>query len=492
MRSFLVVCDNSIIRNFLKLGTYSLTHWKLTGLLIGIAVFLAFETISLGLSSEARHAAAVSALMISWWFSEALPIHWTALIPLLAFPLLGVTSFRRTLEAYLDWNIFLFLGGMGIAAAMERWNLHRRVALNILNALGGGSSRLILGFLCSTGFISLWISNTATAVMMVPIGIAVIKQLEEERKEKIPHLALAIMLSIAYAANVGGIGTKIGTAPNVIFCQSAEQAGRAIGFLEFLVIGLPFVFLFLPIVWWRLSREASKDRATKSLGREAISAELRALGPMSAPEKWILAVFFLTATLWIFGKPISQLLGLSSSSPFDASVAMVAAFLLWLIPIGRGRRALDLVAVRRIPYSVLLLLGGSFAMAEGLGTSGLVQILGHQTAILASWPGLAAFLVVSLATVALSAAASNTGTTVLMMGILRGAFPSDLSIPIMATATIAASCDFMLPAGTPPNAVVFGSGYVSIRSMIRVGFFLDIAAALLAGFWGWYGIRLLL
>ena len=475
------------------------TPFQRIGLVAGLLVFAFLEGTNLGLERTARHAAAASALMVVWWFTEALPIHWTALVPLFAFPLLEVfpgeidypAQLFATVRPYLDWNTFLFLGGMGIAAAMERWNLHRRVALTILRALGGGASRIVLGFLAATAFISLWISNTATAVMMVPIGIAVIRKLEEEAGRRLPHLGLAVMLAIAYASNVGGIGTKIGTAPNAIFCQSAARAGQDVGFLDFLLIGFPFVILFLPLVWWRLAAVARREAGLRDQGRESVAGQLRALGRVSLPERWILLVFGLTAGLWIAGKPLSEAMGFSGSTPFDASVAMGASALLFLVPLGRGRRALDLEAVRRIPFSVLLLLGGSFAMAEGIGASGLVEVMSGRMAALASWPPLLAFLAVSGATVALSAVASNTATTTLMMGVLRGAFPGEIAVPVMATSAIAASCDFMLPAGTPPNAVVFGSGYVSVRSMVRVGAFLDLLAAVLAGLWGWFGVRVL-
>lgn len=486
----------------MRLGSHEMTPIRLAGLAVGAFAWVAMEMAPLGLPREARHAAGLAALMVLWWIFEAVPIAVTALVPLILYPLLRVfpekdaphflDQLTRAAAPYVEANIFLFLGGMGIAAAMERWNLHRRVALTILRALGGGSSRLVLGFLVATAFISLWISNTATAVMMVPIAIAVLRRLEEEAGRKLPHLALALLLAVAYASNVGGIGTKIGTAPNVIFCQSAEKAGQSVSFLEFAAIGLPFVLLLLPFVWWALAREARRDEAGSAFVREAIESQLRALGPPSRPERWILLIFGVTAALWIFGKPISSALGMASSTPFDASVAMGASFVLFVAPLGQGRRALDLAAIRKIPISVLVLLGGSFAMAEGIGASGLVELASKNMEAVASWPPLLVYLAVAAFSVALSAAASNTGTTTLMMGVLRGLFPGTAAVPIMATSAIAASCDFMLPAGTPPNAVVFGTGLVPIRSMVRIGAGLDLIAAILAGLWGYFAIRFLL
>ncbi len=498
---------------------HELTPLRIAGLCAGIVVFGLIELLATDLPREARHAAALSATMIVWWFSEALPIHWTSLVPLVGFPLLAVLPPRdlerersvcravlvfvgaregalyewlRVLDSYLDWNTFLFLGGMGIAAAMERWNLHKRLALTVLRTVGGSPQRLVLGFLIATAFVSLWISNTATAVMMTPIGIAVIKRLEEDVGRRLPHLGLAIMLSIAYASNVGGIGTKIGTAPNVIFCQSAELAGRPISFLEYLAIGLPFVLLFLPLVWWRLAVLAEREIGMRDSGSAGIQAQLAALGPMSRPERFIAAVFLLAAAAWIFGKPIASALGLKSSTPVDAATAMSAAALLFLVPLGGGRRALDLGACKRIPFSVLLLLGGSFAMADGLSASGFVAIVSEHMRAVADLPPLLAFLAVSTASVAVSAVASNTATTTLFMGMLASIFSGPLQIPVMASAAIAASCDFMLPAGTPPNAVVFGSGYVSVRQMVRTGLVLDLFAALLAGLWGYFGVTAIL
>src|SRR5688572_15209608 len=268
------------------MSRHRVTPLRIVGFVAGILAFALVELLVPGLSPPARHAGALAALMLAWWFTEALPIHWTGLVPLFLFPVFAVfppraiereraslravlelTGVRdglvyewlRVLDSYLDWNTFLFLGGMGIAAAMERWNLHKRLALNVLRVVGGTPARLVLGFLIATSFVSLWISNTATAVMMTPIGLAVIRRLEEQAGRRLPDLGLAIMLSIAYASNVGGIGTKIGTAPNVIFCQAAEVAGRPISFLEYLLIGLPFVLCFLPLVYWRLAAVARRE-----------------------------------------------------------------------------------------------------------------------------------------------------------------------------------------------------------------------------------------
>jgi len=476
---------------------------RIAGVAGGLAAFAAIEyAAGDGLPAAQRHAAATTALMIALWLTEALPIHLTALVPLFTFPLFAVFvkapekptwllrkvlpaadgfayQLVRTVDGFLDANIFLFMGGMCIAAAMERWNLHRRIALTIMRAVGGGSARLVLGFLLATAFISLWISNTATAVMMMPIGMAVIAQAEADERRRLPNFGLAIMLAVAYAANVGGIGTKIGTAPNVIFCKNAAEAGVQVDFVKFLAIGLPFVALFLPVVWLALARVARPDRLAEGRGREAIDRELAKLGPMSGWEKFVAAVFVATAGCWVAGQPLSAYFKLRGPQ-MDAITGMTAAAILV------AGRALDWASIRRIPWGVLLLLGGSFAMADGVGMSGFVDTMSRQLAVVTTWPPLVVFFAVSFATVALSAAASNTATTTLMMTVLR-----PFGVPVMATSAIAASCDFALPAGTPPNAVIFGSGYVTVPRMIRVGAALDVAAAVVCALWGFAGLRLI-
>ncbi len=477
---------------------------RIAGVIGGLVFFSIIEYgVGRGLPEAQRHAAATAALMICLWMTEALPIHLTALMPLFVFPIFAVfaatpkglpwltrqilpadAGYLRqlvfTVDAYLDANSILFLGGMCIGAAMEQWNLHRRVALHIIRVVGGGSARLVLGFLLSTAFISLWISNTATAVMMMPIGIAVIRQLEREEGRRLPNFGLAIMLAVAYAANVGGIGTKIGTAPNGIFCGAAAAAGHPVDFFDFMKIGLPFVMLFLPIVWTSLVRVARPDGIAAGRGRDVIERELQVLGPMRGREVMVALVFLLAAAFWMAGGPLAEKFKLKNSQ-MDAITGVGAAILL----IATG--TLGWSSIRKIPLSVLLLLGGSFAMAGGVEASGVVTTMSKHLGWLHTLPGPVLFLMISGVTVALSAAASNTATTALMMTVLR-----PFGVPAMGTATIAASCDFALPAGTPPNAVIFGSGYVTVPRMMRVGVMLDLAAALLAGLWGYVGVQRLL
>lgn len=428
--------------------------------------------------------------MALWWFTEAVPITVTACLPLGLFPALGVygkplpQELVFAVEPFVDAYIFLFMGGMAIGAAMEEWGLHRRVALGILKAVGTEPRRLLWGVLLATGLVSAWISNTATAVMMLPIAMALLKQLEASGGgRRLSGFGAALMLAVAYAANVGGVITKIGSGTNSIFVGFlSDELGYELSFLRYIAVGLPFAALFMPLVWWALWRMARVDAPSGALGREVLDKELSAMGLISTPERKVAAVFFAAAGLWVFGDllrgPIASLL--SGGAPgfkllgkhYEAGVAMVAAFALLVAGV------LPLRALKRVPWGTLLLLGGSFAMAAGLEGSGLAGWLARKLGFISQLPLLAQLLLASTATIGLSAIASNTATINLLLNMLPR------SPTILAVAALGASCDFALPAGTPPNAIVFGSGYVRLPQMMRVGFALDLLAALLLGLYG--------
>jgi len=487
--------------------TFSFSRWKLAGLTAGL---LAFALLA-GLDSPLKHdpvygarpayAAAGAALMAIWWLTEAIPIYWTACVPVVLFPLFGVFgghNLQKALLPYVDPYIFLFAGGMGIAAAMQQWDLHRRIALTIMDRIGSDPRHLLAGTLVSTAFISLWISNTATAAMMMPIGIAIIAQIEAQcGGRRLASYGMAIMLAIAYGANVGGIGTKIGTAPNAQFSGFMERMGTSISFLQFLVVGLPFVLMFLPVVWWMLWRIGRKDGLTGEIGAEVVSGELERLGPVQRTERIVLAVFLAAAGLWIGSKWITAFLKPRitfydiGSSHVEGGIAVLAALVL-LLWRSRGRQVLGFRALARIPWETLLLLGGGFAMASAIQESGLSAWLGNQLLAVRGLPPLAQVILASLAVVALSAVASNTATIAVMLVVLRDAVSPEILPVVLFTATIACSCDFALPAGTPPNAIVFGSGYVTIPRMARTGVLLDLAAALVAALWCWLVVPLVL
>lgn len=489
---------------------FSLRGWRLAGFLAGLLAF----TLLLVCDSPLQHygewgsrparAAAGAVLMALWWLTEALPIYWTACVPLVLFPLLGVFGdrFLANLAAvilpYVDPYIFLFAGGMAIAAAMQQWNLHRRIALGIMRQIGTDPRRLLAGSLAATAFISLWISNTATATMMVPIGIAVIAQLETQAGgRRLAHYGMAIMLSIAYGANIGGIGTKIGTAPNAQFAGFMERLGVPISFLQFLAVGLPFVIFFLPLAWYLLWRIGRHDGDFLASAETVVEEEIRRLGTIRRGEWIVLGVFGATAALWILGKPLTEFLQPRvtafklTSAHVEGGVAVLAALVLLAWRTGK-QAVLAPRSLRTVPWETLLLLGGGFAMAAGIQGSGLSAWLAGQLAGVRDLAPFGQVLLATLATVGLSAVASNTSTIAVMLVVLQDAVAPHLRTTTLFAATIASSCDFALPAGTPPNAIVFGSGYVSIPRMARTGVLLDLCAALLAAAWCWVIVRAVL
>jgi len=466
-----------------------LMHWM--GLAAGVVACAAVALIPSelhrieGYGSRPAYAAGVTALMVCWWLTEALPIAWTACVPLVLFPAFGVFGrgalgdVRASAMQFLDAYVFLFLGGMAIGAATEQWNLHRRIALNIMRVIGTEPKRLLLGVLVATASVSLWISNTATAVMMFPIGLALVKELEAARgKGRLSLFGTAVMLAVAYGANVGGVGTKIGSGPNSIFCGFvAENLHIDIGFLQYLGVALPFVVLFIPVVWGVLWLVARREGLAGVHGRELIERELSAMGVLSRQERTVGIVFLVAAALWIssslvqplVGPHISRLLGgfRVQGKHYEAGVSMLAAasLLAW--------RVLSVQALRRLPWGSLVLLGGSFTMAAGIEESGLSLWLGERFGGLAELPLAGQIALATAGTIGLSAVASNTATINVVLNVL----PPNL--PVLFAITMGASCDFMLPAGTPPNAIVFGSGYIRLSTMMRVGFLLDVAAAII-------------
>ncbi len=476
---------------------------KLAALLFGLAVFAALAFLDSPLrhtdhGARPAYAAAVVALMAIWWVGEALPIHWTACLPLLCYPLQGlfaegfVGDLRRTALAYVDPYIFLFAGGMAIAAAMQQWNLHRRIALSVMARVGTAPPRLLLGVLVATAFVSLWISNTATAAMMFPIGLALLAQLEAEHGRRLAHYGMATMLAIAYGANLGGIGTKIGTAPNLQFAGFLERLGTTVSFPVFLAVGLPFLLLFLPIAWWALWRIGRKEGLRGEIGQEVVLDGLRRLGTMRRGERWVLVAFLLAAAGWIASQPLTaalrELEPRIRSAHVEGGIAMLAAAALLVTRCG-GEPLLRPRSLRKAPWETLLLLGGGFAMAAGVQASGLSDWAAAQLLALRALPPFVQVLLAATVAVTMSAFASNTSTIAILLVVLKDAVAPELLPTALFAATIACSCDFALPAGTPPNAIVFGSGYVRIPTMAWTGALLDVLAAALAAAWCWLIVR---
>jgi len=440
-------------------------------------------------------AAAMTALMAFWWVSEALPMYWTACVPLVVVPFSGIhgggfgaNALGATLP-FVDPYVFLFLGGMGIAAAMQQWDLHRRIALAIMGAVGTEPRRLLLGLLLATAFVSLWISNTATAAMMFPIGLAIIAEFEFQSGRRLARYGAALMLAIAYAANLGGTGTKIGTVPSAQLSGFLARRGDAIGFLDFMLLGVPFAFGFLLVVWaalWRMGRVDAPDAAE---GSRALASERARLGPVKRAEWIVLAAFVGAALVWLSGRPITAALdaaGLAvSTAQVEAAAALLASASLMLAR-SDGRAVLEISALRGVQWKTLLLIGGGFSMAAAIEGSGLSEWLGIQLAGLRSLAPALQLVLVTTTTVAISAFASNAASVAVLLPILATTVAPAQVDAVLFAATFAASCDFALPAGTPPNAIVFGSGYVTIPLMARTGVVLDLLAALWAALWcGW-------
>ncbi len=469
---------------------------QLIGLVAGPVLFvlMLLMPIPAGMSPGAQKMAAVVFLMAIWWMCEALPIPVTSLLPIPLFPLLGIMSTSEAAAPYANQLIFLFMGGFIIALAMQRWNLHRRVAMNIVKIVGFSPKRLVFGFMSATAVLSAFVSNTATTVMMLPIGLAIITHVVNECKREgldttidLPpeqfNFGLNLMLGIAYAASIGGISTLIGTPPNTVLAGYLQKTyGYEITYVGWLKVGVPLVVVMLPLCWLWLIRINPMKLERVPGGRDLINEELRKIGTMSPGERWTALVFGLTAIGWIFRKQFEFLFP-DPTLVTDATFAMAGALILFVIPLNLKNRifVMDWQWARKLPWGVLILFGGGLSMAEGFNSSGLAEWLGMQVVLLGDYPVLIMILAVTTLMIFLTELTSNTATTAMAMPILSavaiclGQNPLLLIVP----AAVAASCAFMLPVATPPNAIVFGSGYVSIPQMAKSGLGMNIVGILL-------------
>ena len=422
--------------------------------------------------------------MAIWWMCEAIPIPATSLLPIALFPLLGVMPTSEATAPYANHLIFLFLGGFIIARSIQRWNLHKRIALQIIRIIGFSPQRLVFGFMLATAALSAFVSNTATTVMMLPIGLAVCRQAQAETNTQHPNnradpLGLNLMLGIAYAATIGGIATLIGTPPNTVLAgYLANTYQQEITFLQWLRIGLPLSIVFLPLVWWWLTQVANPMPEYKAPNRAtAIHREIKAMGRMSPGERWTAAVFALTAAAWI-GRPFLIKHCNASDLISDATIAILGALLLFAIPINLKQRifVMDWSEAAKLPWGVLLLFGGGLSLAQGFQTSGLVDWIVSQTRRIDTWPTIAVIIAIIVTVIFLTELTSNTATTAMLMPVLSGIAIGLEQSPLIliAPAALAASCAFMLPVATPPNAIIFASGQVTIPQMARCGFGLNI------------------
>jgi sodium-dependent dicarboxylate transporter 2/3/5 len=463
--------------------------------LFGIVLLLP-ETV---LSGEPRRVAAVAVLMATWWICESLPLAATALIPLVAFPLMKIVPARDLATSYASPEIFLFMGGFFIAVAMQKWNLHRRIALGIIGVVGMRGDRIILGFMIATAFLSMWISNTATTMMMLPIGLAVLITLEDHAGGSpagFTAFKMALMLSIAYAANIGGIGTLIGTPPNIVFAAQVRSLFpdcEEISFVRWMMIGLPLVVVFVPLTWLLLTRLVMRGAGLRlGDGGEAITRARRELGPLGAGEKRTLIVFLCAVIAWVTRADISfgsvTIRGWGSltslgSYVHDSTVAIAAALALFILPVNwrAGVFTLHWKAAREIPWGILILFGGGIALGKGVSQSGLAATIAGGMDILSGAPFVLLVMIAALLVTFLTEVTSNTAIATIFLPILAATaiglemHPFALMIP----AAISASCAFMLPVATPPNAIVFSSGAIPMTGMIRTGVVMNLIGVVL-------------
>lgn len=451
---------------------------RVAGLAGGLALFAALllAPAPAGLDPAGWRTAAIAALMAVWWITEAIPIPATALLPLVLFPVLGVAPIDAAAAPYANPIIFLFLGGFLLAIGMQRWNLHRRIALTVIRLVGTGPRRIVLGFLLATAFLSMWVSNTATAMMMLPIGLSVTALLDEAGDPRARrNFGIGLALAIAYGANVGGLGTLIGTPPNALLAGFFSQAyGIEIGFAQWMLFGVPLVLIGLPLVYAALLWLYPIGGLRLAGGSDLIRDELRALGAPRGPEIAVAAVFAAVAACWIASPLLAERVpGLS-----DAGIAMAGALALFLIPADLKRRVfvLDWRSAEELPWGVLILFGGGLSLAESIRATGLADYIGELLGGLGGMPILLVVLAVVLTILLLTEMTSNTATAAAFLPVVAslavglGENPLLLAVP----AVLAASCAFMLPVGTPPNAIVFGSGLVTLPQMARAGIALNL------------------
>lgn len=451
------------------------------GLVLGPVLALAVQGVAPpdGLSAEAWWVVSLAMLMVVWWVTEAIPIAATALLPLAVLPLLGAASVKDAAASYADPIIFLFIGGFILAACVEHWRLHERIALSIASFAGGRPIPLVGCFMLASAVISMWISNTATTLMIAPIALGAARALSSDGK---PDLALggALLLGVAHAATIAGVGTPVGSPTNLIAMGFFERAGEPMAFTDWMRRAIPLILVLLPIAWLLLCLPLYRKRVTASTAvAEVVRGALEKLGPVSKPEFRIGVIFGLVALSWMFRVQLNEWAPLAKLS--DTSIAIIGALLLFLVPSGRqdGEKLIDWSRAERIPWGIAILFGGGLSLAAAMEATGLAQWIG---AWIVSLEGLSTFSLIAvlvLATILVSELASNVATLTSMLPVVT-AIAEATGTPLQTLAfpvAIAASFAFMLPVATGPNAIAFSSGVVTLKRMLVVGFALNIAAA---------------
>lgn len=464
------------------------TH-QTVGLFLGplLALFMLATDTPDGLTEQGWTTAAVGILMAVWWATEAVPIAITALLPLVVFPLSGIASIQDTAAPYSNKVIYLFLGGFIVAFAMQRWNLHRRIALSLLQHAGGNGRSLVGGFMLSGALISMWVMNTSTTMMLLPIAVSIIAvihktvgSLDAKARE---DFQFSLLLGVAYGATIGGMATLVGTAPNAMLAAfMSEHYATEIDFSRWMMVGLPLSGIMLPLAWLALTRWVfTVDFKTSDEGRAALRKMKDDMGRITVPEIRIAIVFVLMASTWIFRPLLAKLPGLSALD--DSGIAMAGAIALFLIPSGDKKDPLLLrwKYAEQLPWGVLILFGGGLTLAGAVSRTGLAEWMGGNLQAVGTWPLWMLVILVVTMIIFLTELTSNIATTatflpvVAAIAIESGLDPLLLAVPV----TLAASCAFMLPVATPPNAIVFGSGMLTIPKMMRAGMALNIIGIIL-------------
>ena len=459
---------------------------RLIGLIAGplLAILILLLPAPAGMPAEAWRMVAVTAWMVVWWLTEAVPIPATALLPLVLMPLFSLTEMKAVAANYAHPLIFLFLGGFLLAAGMQRAGLHRRIALHIVSAVGTGPARIVLGFMLATAFLSMWISNTATTIMMYAVGLSVIALVSERTEDDrmVHNFGVALMLAIAYSASIGGVGTLIGTPPNALLASYLQESHNIeVSFSSWMLIGVPVVLIMLPVTWLLLTRVLFPAHAIAiDDPKGVVEKQLAELGNMTRAEKLVGIVFLSAAFFWIFRGVIENLTGLALD---DSLIAMAAALILFSVPVSRekGEFALDWSAAKDLPWGILLLFGGGLALASGFSSTGLANWIGNAVADF----DISTFMLVLAVTITivyLTEITSNTASTATFLPILGAvAIGLGLAAPILTVPiALGASMAFMMPVATPPNAIVFSYEKMTLPDMVRAGFFLNIIAIAVA------------
>jgi sodium-dependent dicarboxylate transporter 2/3/5 len=455
------------------------------GLLLGPILFIIILLLPFPVGKELmQKVLAVAAWIITWWITEAVNISVTALLPLALFPIMRVMELKEVASSYGSPIIFLFFGGFVIALALEKVRLHRRIALNIIRLTGTSPDRVVLGFMIATAFLSMWISNTATTLVMLPIAISVIDLIRQDLDgftKQDRRFSLSIMLGIAYAANIGGVGTIIGTPPNMVMVGFLQnEYDISVSFLQWMLIGIPFSIIMITILYWVLVKWLLPSRMEGVAADAVIRNELHAMGPVSKEEKRVLLVFTLAIILWVFKDMVNKALPFITLS--DMGISIVAAVLLfsWPVSLKKGRFLLEWEDTSRLPWGILILFGGGLSLAAAMSASGIVDLIGSSIAGQASWSLLLVSALLITVMIFMTELMSNVALVTIFLPVVAG-IATGLDIEMMhilVPVTIASSCAFMLPMATPPNAIVFASGHVHVNQMVKAGIYLNIVSVI--------------